>query len=97
MSQLSEIEQSILNTVRNNKPMSISQLREKLYSNGPPGPEFYHDLNYLIMYREALKVKKGKVLEHYKILKPLKEDFITILCSECPIHLITKEKDDAVA
>ena len=97
MMQLAPLEEEILHTVRENKPMTIAQLKETMYGVTSPHPDFYHDLNYLIVYRRALKIKNGKIIEYYKVLKPLKDDFFAQLCSECPIHLITKVKDDAVA
>ena len=61
MNKLTSIEEEIMKTIRANKPMTIAELKEKLYGFAPPASEFYHDLNFLIIYRRILKtVIRGK-------------------------------------
>lgn len=61
ISQFSDLEKRIMATIRENKPMTIGELRGKLFGYAPPHEDFYHDLNYLMMYRNILKtVQRGK-------------------------------------
>ena len=95
---LSSTEQRILQTIRENKPMTIKELKEKLYDFSSPDKEFFHDLNYLIVYRKILKTtiqgKKSLLIEkHQRIGRPNPEQIISNLCSTCPVHQIaTKEE-----
>jgi len=54
MNTLNITELQILNELRK-KPLTIKELKQKLYSWHTVATDFYHDLNFLIVYRKILK------------------------------------------